>query len=29
VPFARRCVECQGRAEALEQLDQEKDRTQI
>jgi len=29
VPFARRCVECQGRAEAVEQLDREKDRTQI
>ena len=29
VPFAQRCVECQGRAEAVEQLDQEKDRTQI
>ena len=29
VPFARRCVECQGKAEAAEQLEQEKDRTQI
>lgn len=29
VPFARRCVECQGRVEAVELLDQEKDRSQI
>jgi DnaK suppressor protein len=29
IPFARRCVECQEKAEALDQLEQEKDQRQI
>jgi DnaK suppressor protein len=29
IPFARRCVECQEKAEALDQLEHEKDQRQI
>jgi RNA polymerase-binding transcription factor len=29
VPFARRCIQCQEKAEAIEQLDQRRSRSQI
>jgi DnaK suppressor protein len=29
VPFARRCIQCQAKAEAIEQLDQTRSRSQI